>query len=138
MRPDLALQCLKRIRAELDEPEQHFPGFIRRSGICINFNNIWDECDYHWGEQPSLYSLFKSWGLDGSYPVMATREDAEHLGIEADAFDWSNQAKLNEAVFDASTDLWAGEYGARRIALLDRLIQHYAVVCADSQREDER
>jgi hypothetical protein len=98
-----------------------------RWGICANLDRWFS---YFGTERhgPRLGPLFTSWGLDPNYPVVGDIETARTLWHDPDACHIP-ATELNEWLYEHTGDMWAGDYGSARMALLDRLIAHFEGLC---------
>jgi hypothetical protein len=72
-----------------------------------------------------LDKAFADMDLDMSYPVPAT-EDQEQTFLEDDEPECGT---ANEYAFVRCLDMWSGEYGENRLALLDLLIKRAEEEC---------
>lgn len=97
-----------------DSPDGRDPGFFDIGcGICWNVNyhleEVWYDEDLAHDDMVMAFRAWPEFSGESNYPVPApadsTWNEIGHYGV--------------------TSDMWAGDYGAARIRLLDHMIQFY-------------
>lgn len=135
---DALLEGLLAIRAWRENPDDtdspRGGEFCNGDGICSALAECCEWSVLQDGHYTSAkVSLFRAWPESSgstSYPVPGNEEDRAYYDEEynEELGDWTYEDRehddetLAEVTFDNTTDMWDGEYGARRLRLLNFMI----------------